>query len=70
MAWSKDELNLMAAMGKMYRQWIADMEAGNAEYIAERRVLGVRVDDRDETLARFKENADEIDAILEAAGHA
>jgi hypothetical protein len=62
MAWTEQELDAFRTMRDFYRSWIADIEAGNET--TTRRVLGEVVDDRDDTLQRYKRNADELDGYL------
>jgi hypothetical protein len=49
-------------MRDFYRAWIADIEAGKET--TTRRVLGKVIDNRVETLERYRRNADELDGYL------
>lgn len=68
MAWTSAELAALEEAHGFYSKWIEDLESGNDEYLVTHRVLGVIVDDRDETLARYKRNVAELEEILKANG--
>lgn len=64
MAWSNVELDRLESMREFYLEWIKDIEEGNDERLTQRREYGVPVDDREETLERYRRNVTEIGAIL------
>jgi len=64
MAWSNVELDRLESMREFYLEWIKDIEEGNDERLTQRREYGVPVDDREETLERYRRNVTEIEAIL------
>ena len=66
MTWSRRELEAFEAMRQFYLKWIADIEAGKETVTY--RILGNVVDDRQETLDRYRRNAAELKAILDANG--
>lgn len=67
MAWEKHELEVLIAQRRFYLNWIADLEAGK-DPLTIHRVLGEPVDDRAESLERWRRNVAEIEAILRANG--
>lgn len=64
MAWSNDELDRLESTRGFYLEWIKDIEEGNDERLSQRREYGVPIDDREETLERYRRNVAEIEAIL------
>lgn len=64
MAWSNVELDRLESMREFYLEWIKDIEEGNDERLTQRQEYGVPVDDREETLERYRRNVTEIEAIL------
>lgn len=65
MAWSQRELEAFESMHRFYLEWIADLEAG--KQTVTHRILGEVIDDRQESLDRYRRNADELRAILDAS---
>ena len=59
------ELKVLEEQRRIYLKWISDIEAGTDEYLAKQWEYGRLIDDRAESLARYKENVAEIERLFE-----